>query len=110
MVREVEQTTATELNEAAAEVWKDQSFVMKKEVPFINKNTILSLPEGVCVLKETGKLARLCFTSFVPVKDMEALNKYLDELRAKELEAVKNDSATPLKPVLELESNNPFLN
>ena len=109
VVREVEQTSATELNEAAAEVWKDQSFVMKKEVPFINKNTILSLPEGVCVLKETGKLARLCFTSFVPVKDMEVLNKYLDELRAKELEAVKNDSPTPPKPVLEIESSNPFL-
>ncbi|MHC5865680.1 hypothetical protein ACYT6K_10840, partial [Streptococcus pyogenes] len=60
------------------ETWENQRTVGALEENYINTNMVLALPPRVCVFVQPRHLASICFSSFVPVKDMKALDGYLE--------------------------------
>lgn len=67
----------TEIRKSGGEIWEDGRAVGTQEENLIPTNTVLTLPPRICVTIQPGKNATPCFTSFVPVKDTDALPKYL---------------------------------
>lgn len=102
-----------ELNEIGAEVWENTSYVATKEEALIHKNTVLAMPKGVCIFKKPGALAHLLFPSFVPVTDMEALNRHIEKLKAEELantpSTEDNNEKEPPSISNDSAGDNPFL-
>lgn len=69
----------TDISGLGGETWENQRAIGPQEENYINVNTILSLPPRVCVFIQPRHLAKLCYTSFVPVDDMQRLKKLADK-------------------------------
>lgn len=78
IMKEITKLEKTDISDTGGETWNNQRMVGFQEENYINTNTILSLPPRVCVFIQPRSLASICFSSFVPVQDMEKLNKFLD--------------------------------
>lgn len=81
VVKEVERMAKIELNEAASETWGEGRTIGAVEEHLIHQNTVLTMPKRVCAFKQPDQLAEICFTAFVPVEDMTALDKHIEDLR-----------------------------
>ena len=77
LVKEVTQLEKTEISGTGGETWENKRFVGKQQENYINTNVVLTLPPRVCVFVQPRQLASICFTAFVPVKEMNALEDYL---------------------------------
>lgn len=78
IVKEVTKMEKTDISGTGGETWENQRTVGAQEENYINTNMVLSLPPRVCVFVQPRHLASVCFSSFVPVKDMEVLTNFLD--------------------------------
>lgn len=78
IIKEVTRMEKTDISNTGGETWDNQRFVGAQEENYINTNMVLTLPPRVCVFVQPRHLASICFSSFVPVKDMKALDEYLE--------------------------------
>lgn len=75
--KEVTKFEGTEIRASGGEIWNQKRMVGAQEENLINTNMVLSLPPRVCVFVQPRHLVDIAFTSFVPVKDPEALDNFL---------------------------------
>ncbi|WP_019281327.1 TraM recognition domain-containing protein [Vibrio anguillarum] len=78
ITKEVTKMEKTDISATGGETWEQQRTVGTLEENYINTNMVLTLPPRVCVFVQPRHLASICFSSFIPVKDMKALDDYLD--------------------------------
>jgi hypothetical protein len=78
IMKEVTKMEKTDISRTGGETWENQRTVGALEENYINTNMVLTLPPRVCVFVQPRHLASICFNSFVPVKDMKALDGYLE--------------------------------
>ena len=78
ITKEVTKMEKTDISGTGGETWENQRTVGALEENYINTNMVLALPPRVCVFVQPRHLASICFSSFVPVKDMKALDGYLE--------------------------------
>lgn len=81
ITKQVSKLEKTEIKDLGGEVWDNGRSVGTVEENLINTNMILSLEPRVCVLIRPRELSKLCFTSFVPVKDMDSFPSFLNNLK-----------------------------
>lgn len=79
IMKEVTRLEHTEVSDLGGEKWNKQRAVGMEKENHIHTNTVLSLPPRVCVFVQPGSLLKVCFTSFVTVKDNTRLEKYIAE-------------------------------
>ena len=71
-------TESTEVDTATgSETWGDSRSLTQQESPLIHTNDVLTLPKRVFVLFRPHSMATIRYSSFVPVKDDEALPSYI---------------------------------
>lgn len=95
--KDIAKMTEVEANAAAAETWSTKSMIAKEEEALLHTNLIKRLPKRVCVFLQPGALPKLCFTSFVPIKDRNSLPNYLQTLTSPTDWSVASAPA-PFKP------------
>lgn len=78
ITKEVTKMEKTDISATGGETWEQQRTVGTLEENYINTNMVLTLPPRVCVFVQPRHLASICFSSFVPVKDMKILDDYLE--------------------------------
>ncbi|HGS4617195.1 TPA: TraM recognition domain-containing protein [Vibrio cholerae] len=78
ITKEVTKMEKTDISATGGETWEQQRTVGTLEENYINTNMVLTLPPRVCVFVQPRHLASICFSSFVPVKDMKVLDDYLE--------------------------------
>ncbi|PCS24020.1 TraM recognition domain-containing protein [Candidatus Enterovibrio escicola] len=93
ITKEVTKIEKTEISATGGETWEQQRSVGILEENYINTNIVLTLPPRVCVFVQPGHLASICFSSFVPIKDMKALDDHLAYKEKKN----KNPPVSPAK-------------
>jgi type IV secretory pathway TraG/TraD family ATPase VirD4 len=76
--------TDVQQNAAAAELWADRSTVTLQHEPLFHPNKVKALPKRVCIFIAPEKEPKLCFTSWVRVKDPNALPRFLLKLNIPE--------------------------
>jgi len=67
----------TDVSDFGGEKWEDHRTIANVNENLISTNQILSLPPQVACLIQPNQLATLAYTSFITVKNTEALPKYL---------------------------------
>lgn len=77
VVKEVAKLEKTDINSTGGESWENQRTVGSQEENYISTNVVLTLPPRVCIFVQPRHLATVCFSAFVPVKSMGALQDYL---------------------------------
>lgn len=102
VVKEITKMEKTDVSGSGGETWENQRFIGTQEENFINTNMVLTLPPRVCVFVQPRHLASICFSSFVPVKDMTALDEYLNHK-----EKVYSSPASPSEPTNNAASETP---
>lgn len=80
--KEVTRMERTNVSDAGGETWENQRYIGSAEENYINTNMILTLPPRVCVFIQPNRLMEVAFTSFVPVKDMGALESFIENKKA----------------------------
>ncbi|MFA2965235.1 TraM recognition domain-containing protein [Acinetobacter pittii] len=84
ITKQVSKLEKTEIKDLGGEVWDKGRSVGTVEENLINTNMILSLEPRVCVLIRPRELAKLCYTSFVQVQDMNLFPAFLGALKVVE--------------------------
>ena len=69
----------TDVSLVGGESWERHRFISNVEENLITTNLILSMPPGVACFVQPNELAKVAFTSFVRVKDVGALPRYLSQ-------------------------------
>ena len=69
----------TDVSLVGGESWERHRFISNVEENLIPTNLILSLPPGVACFVQPNELAKVAFTSFVPVTNTKALPHYLSQ-------------------------------
>lgn len=77
IVKSVTKMEKTEVSHAGGEIWENHRTIGTEAENYINTNVVLTLPPRVCVFVQPRHLATILFSSFVPVKDMNALPEFL---------------------------------
>jgi len=81
----------TDVSDFGGEKWEDHRTIANVNENLISTNQILSLPPQVACLIQPNQLATLAYTSFITVKNTEALPKYLANYKTvAEITAKKN--------------------
>lgn len=113
ITKQVSKLEKTEIKDLGGEVWDKGRSIGTVEENLINTNMILSLEPRVCVLIRPRELAKLCYTSFVPVEDMSSFPAFMSNLKVVDSnETLENnnennlDSVTEIEDFLIIESNN----
>lgn len=77
--KEVTQLEKTEIRHAGAEIWEGGRSIGRQEEALITENIFYSLPPRVCIQFQPAQLAKVCFTSHVPVSSelRQAFDEYL---------------------------------
>ena len=78
IIKEVTKMEKTDISGTGGETWENQRTIGAQEENYINTNIVLTLPPRVCVFVQPRHLASISFSSFVPVKDMNDLDSYLE--------------------------------
>ncbi|MFP0259588.1 type IV secretory system conjugative DNA transfer family protein [Acinetobacter baumannii] len=84
ITKQVSKLEKTEIKALGGEVWDKGRSIGTVEENLINTNMVLSLEPRVCVLIRPRELAKLCYTSFVPVEDMNIFPTFLSSLKVVE--------------------------
>jgi len=79
MTKAVTRLEKTDVGDFGGEKWEDHRQISNVTENLISTNQILSLPPQVACLIQPNQLATLAYTSFVAVKDTNALSAYLDQ-------------------------------
>ena len=97
-------------NDSMGEIWEGGRSVGRQEEALITENTFYSLPPRVCIQFQPAQLAKVCFTSHVPVSTelRQAFDEFLltlapaiaadpepSEISTKTPETTKPISTTP---------------
>lgn len=79
--KQITKMEGTDVSAAGGEVWKQERMVGSESENLINPNMVLSFPPMVCMFKQTGELARVAHTCFVPVTPTAQanLNAFLEQ-------------------------------
>lgn len=94
VIKEVTQREQTDISATGGETWVKQRTVAPTEEALITANKILTLPPRVSVLIRPTELAAICYSSFVPVKNMESLTEYIKKLRKPQVANTKKSSSS----------------
>jgi type IV secretory pathway TraG/TraD family ATPase VirD4 len=89
VIKEVTQREQTDISATGGETWVKQRTVAGVEEALITANKILTLPPRVSVLIRPTELATICYSSFVPVKNMNDLSEYIEKKRRPQIESTK---------------------
>lgn len=81
ITKQVSKLEKTEIKDLGGEVWDKGRSVGTVEENLINTNMVLSLEPRVCVLIRPRELANLCYTSFIPIEDMNSFPTFLSALK-----------------------------
>lgn len=93
--KEVTKLERTEIVSGGAETWENNRTIGAIEENLVHVNVVLSLPKKVCVFIQPGELLKPLFTAFVPVKNMELLNDFLNN---KKITTQKSGEKNESKP------------
>ena len=77
ITKEVTKMEKIEISGTGGETWEKQRTVGALEENYINTNMVITLPPRVCVFIQPRHLASICLSAFIPVKDMNALDRFL---------------------------------
>ena len=81
ITKQVAKLEKTEIKDLGGEVWDEGRSIGTVEENLINTNMVLSLEPRVCVLIRPRELAKLCYTSYIPVEDMKGFPTFLNALK-----------------------------
>lgn len=102
ITKEITRMEGTDIRKSGGEIWQGNRYVGTQEENLINTNMVLSLPPRVCVFVQPRELVQIAYTSFVPVKDTESLDQYLEALAAPKAKPEKTGNKA--NPVIENDS------
>jgi len=77
VMKEVTKMEKTDISGTGGETWEKQRMIGTQEENLIHTNVVMSLPPRVFIFFQPRHLSTIGFSSFVPVKDMGALNSYI---------------------------------
>ncbi|MEW8389535.1 MAG: type IV secretion system DNA-binding domain-containing protein [Candidatus Thiodiazotropha sp.] len=90
ITKEVTKLERANISSVGGETWEDNRMIGKESENYINTNTILTLPPRVCIFIQPRNLAKICYPSFVKVRDMNMLETHIcehaEEINNKEIE------------------------
>jgi TraM recognition site of TraD and TraG len=81
IIKEVTKMEKTDISMSGGETWEKKRTIGSQEENYINTNIVLTLPPRICVFVQPRHLASICFSSFIPVKNMADLNEYIEQKR-----------------------------
>ena len=81
-VKEVTKMERTDVKSGGGETWENNRIIGMLEENLIHPNLVLTLPPRVCVFIQPRQLLKPLFTSFISVKDMNALGDFLKKKQA----------------------------
>jgi len=94
IVKEVTKMERTDIKAGGGETWEGNRTIGHLEENLIHPNVVLTLPPRVCVFIQPRQLLKPLFSSFVPVKDMNALKEFLVK---KQFNTNQHNTPPPLK-------------
>ena len=92
IIKPVTRMEKTDVSLVGGESWEPHRFISNVEENLIPTNLILSLPPGVACFVQPNALAKVAFTSFVPVNDTQALPNYLGQYETVQQKATKSSN------------------
>lgn len=91
ITKQITRMEGTDIRKSGGEIWQGKRYIGTQEENLINTNMVLSLPPRVCVFVQPRELVEVAYTSFIPVKDTEALDHYLESLSSRKAEQEKEE-------------------
>ena len=99
ITKSVTRMEKTDISHYGGEKWEDHRMISNVSENLITTNTIQSLPPQVACLIQPNELAKIAYTSFITVKNTEALPKHLANYETvAQITAKKNAALAKIEP------------